>query len=159
MFTWLEDGADALVARCSERGAEAPAWNWTDEPPTVAFWMRRMAHETAVHAWDAAASAGVATPIEPGLAADGIDELLTVIWKRRRPRGLSGTLHLHCTDTPGEWTIDLPTFTTARGHTKADAALRGPASDLLLRILNRGGGGEVFGDPSILAEWSASVRF
>jgi uncharacterized protein (TIGR03083 family) len=159
LAAWLVDGAAEFVRACRDKGPDAQAWNWAAAPPTVAFWARRMAHETAVHAWDAAIAAGTQPDaMPPDFAADGIDELLTVMLPARPARGLSGTLHVHCTDADGEWTIDLSTFETTLGHSKGDAALRGPACDVLLRLLNRGDGGEVFGDDRILASWRKEVR-
>ena len=52
---------------------------------------------------------------------------------------MGATLHIHCTDTAGEWLLTL----TAEGceveriHAKGDAALRGAASDLLLAVWHR----------------------
>jgi len=43
------------------------------------FWVRRMAHETIVHRADARHAAGDATDIPADLAADAIDEWLTVM--------------------------------------------------------------------------------
>lgn len=159
MAVWLERGADDLVAVGRAKGPDAPVWNWAGVAQNAAFWFRRMAHETAVHCWDVRAAGGDPAPIPGALAADGIDELLSVILPHRKLEGLSGTLHVHCTDVPGEWTVDLATFVTRPGHAKADAAIRGPASDLLLRLLNRAGGGETFGEAGILLQWSESVRF
>ncbi len=156
---WLRRGASELVAVGQAKGPDAPVGNWTDAPPNAAFWFRRMAHETAVHCWDVRSAGGDPTPIPAGLASDGIDELLSVVLPRRKPEGLAGTLHVHCTDVPGEWTVDLATFITRPEHTKADAAIRGAASDLLLRLLNRTEGGEAFGDARILSQWASSVRF
>jgi hypothetical protein len=120
-----------------------------------------MANETAVHSWDARAAAGSPEPIEAELAADAIDEWLTVMGPMRPPEGLSGTVHLHCTDVPGDWTVDLAAFTTVSGgaDADADAELRGPASAILLRLLNRAEGGDILGDASVLDHWSENVRF
>jgi uncharacterized protein (TIGR03083 family) len=156
---WLREGAAELVALGRDKGPDAPAWNFAGHGATSAFWFRRMAHETAAHRWDLEAAAGTARPVPADLASDGIDELLTLMLPRRRIEGLTGTLHIHCTDVAGEWTIDLATFETKPGHAKGDAALRGPASDLLLRLLNRAGGGESLGDERVLTQWHDSVHF
>ena len=157
--SWLQRGADELEAVGLANGPGAPAANRPGAPPTAAFWFRRMAHETAVHSWDVRSAAGNAAPIPADLACDGIDELLSVVLPRRKPAGMSGTLHVHCTDVPGEWTVDLATSVTRPEHAKADAAIRGEASDLLLRLLNRTEAGETFGDPQVLAAWKSSFRF
>ena len=53
--------------------------------------------------------------------------------------GLTGSLHLHATDTDGEWYLGLAPdrLEHRREHAKADAALRGTASDLLLWLVGR----------------------
>jgi uncharacterized protein (TIGR03083 family) len=166
-FGELEAASRAVVAAIAAIGPDGDAWNWAGEPPTGAFWHRRMAHEAAIHAADAQVAAGQIPAIEPGLAADGIDELLTVLVPRFASFGRSagfgtiGTLHVHCTDTEGEWLVEPAegSVTVRREHAKGDAALRGDASDLLLRLYNRGDGGEVIGDTGVLDRWRATVQF
>jgi hypothetical protein len=51
----------------------------------------------------------------------------------------AGTLHLHATDGPAEWWIDLDAQTSVRlQHAAADTAVRASRSDLLLWLTNRG---------------------
>jgi len=54
---WFEEGAADLAATLRSLPADEPCWTFAD-PPTVQFWMRRQAHETALHHWDAATSVG-----------------------------------------------------------------------------------------------------
>lgn len=159
LFEWIETGGNELFAAGTEKGSEAPASNWAGVTPTTAFWFRRMANETAVHSWDARSAAGDPEPVEAALAADAIDEWLMVMGGLRPPEGLSGTLHIHCTDVAGDWTLDLATFTAERRSVDADAQLRGTASGILLRLLNRSDEGEVLGDGSLLAHWGDKVHF
>jgi len=138
---WYDEGLGHLIAVLERTDPGAPAWNWSpDAPKVAAFWPRRMAQETAVHRWDAEAALGKTTPIDPELAADGVDEWLTVFL----PADVAdpdlavpdriGTLHLHATDAPGEWFASLSgrQLEVRREHAKADVAARGPAADLLL---------------------------
>ena len=53
-------------------------WTWTPDH-TVGFWSRRMAHEVAVHRWDAQGAAGDPSPIERELAVDGIQEVFDLM--------------------------------------------------------------------------------
>ncbi|HXA31089.1 MAG TPA: maleylpyruvate isomerase family mycothiol-dependent enzyme [Acidimicrobiales bacterium] len=159
LFPWVETGADELLASGLQAGPTATVSNWAQQPPVAAFWFRRMANEVGVHAWDARNAAGDPEPIEAELAADAIDEWLTVMGPLRAPEGLTGTVHIHCTDVIGDWTVDLASFATQRGSAEADAELRGPASGLLLRLLNRSDDGEVLGDPDVLARWGDKARF
>jgi uncharacterized protein (TIGR03083 family) len=66
-----------LHAEFVARPASMPAHTWFDGDHSVGFWMRRMAHETAIHRIDAELAAGVPSqPVPDDLALDGIDELL-----------------------------------------------------------------------------------
>ena len=116
-------------------------WTWSSDH-TAGFVIRRMAQETVVHRWDADFAAGASTPIESELASDGIDEFLTHmlgdVVTDAEPVG--GSVHLHCTDVAGEWTVrpgDSSKQVVTREHAKGDAALRGAASDLLLALWRR----------------------
>ena len=58
---------------------------------------------------------------------------------RCRCAGPGETIHLHATDTDGEWLIRLTPdgIETSREHAKGDVAARGPASDLFLFLVGR----------------------
>ncbi len=166
VLQWFEEMGASTVAALAAREPGDELWNWAGQPPLVAFWQRRMAHEVAIHGADAALAAGRQPAIGAGLAADGLDELLTVLLPAKISAGATdleglGSIHVHCTDTDGEWLV-TPTGAGAevtRAHAKGDAALRGPAADLLLRLCNRGNGGEVLGDPGILAAFTERFTF
>jgi uncharacterized protein (TIGR03083 family) len=157
--------ADALAELqvvLAETDPQAPAWNWDRDAPDVAgYWRRRMAVETLVHRWDVENAGGTPGPLDPELSCDGVDEALTRFLPRRRGRlkeEIVGTAHLHATDTPAgvvsEWTVDLGprgAVGIRRTHEKADAALRGPAGELLLAVWGRPAQLERFGDEQIAA--------
>lgn len=157
---------DRLITTLSGADPTGPSWNFTDSNQTNAFWFRRMAHETAIHRWDAEVASDATTEFATDLALDGIEEFLTVLLPMSTARtsaDFSGTVHLHATDGDGEW---LTTFTegrpdTRREHAKGDLAVRGPASSLYLWSWNRRrvGDGELeaFGDLELLDRWRAVV--
>ena len=167
--TWARDAADHLVDVL--RGADPAAGCWTFGPPrTARFWFRRQALETALHAWDVEAAVGTPAPLDPELAADGVDEHLTVMVPRsvrlRPERWCGETVHLHRTDGEGEWVVRLGpdgAVTTERAHSKADFALRGTAESLWLWCANRAPAGalgiESFGDEEIAVRWQKEVTF
>jgi predicted lipid carrier protein YhbT len=102
-----------------------------------------MAQETVVHRVDAQQAVGApVTPVAADLAVDGIDEVFSVfvpaLGADRSP-GDDRTVHLHATDADGEWTIRFATgeVVVTTGHDKADAAVRGPAGELLLWLWGR----------------------
>jgi len=140
LLGFVRDGARALGVAL-DRPADDPTFTFAP-PPTVGFWQRRQAHETAMHRVDAEQAAGAASPVDGDLAADGIDEWLALLSHRPTqlpPTGSGETLHLHCTDRPGEWLLrrSPDRFEIERVHGKGDVAVRGPASDLLVVLLHR----------------------
>ena len=119
----------------------APAWNWSGRDQTVGWVLRRMTQDTAVHRVDAVRVDGGDHRLDVALAADGIDEFLTyhLYDDESGAPPFAGSLHLHCTDADGEWTVtpDGEGITVTRDHAKADAALRGEANDLLMVLWRR----------------------
>ena len=136
----------------------------------VAWWNRRLAVEVAIHRWDA--QDAVATdggpspdPLDGDVAATGIEEFmiefLPGLLAQETTGELSGTLHLHATDGPTEWWIDLEAAGPAvSGHIKADTAIRGTRSDLLLWLTNRRSPDslDVLGRRELLGSWTALRR-
>ncbi len=167
---WIEAGAAAFRATLAAADPDAECWSWGADPH-VRFWSRRMAHETAVHRWDAQSALGASAPIPTGLAVDGIDERLANLppsleFGPDPPEILTGTgqtLHLHTTDADGEWLIrfDPEGMTVTREHAKGDCAIRGPASDLLLFLVGRRelDGLDVFGDLAVIGDRDGIRRF
>lgn len=158
---YLTMSRSLMLDALSEADPAALAWTFAANDQTAGFWQRRMAHETAMHRWDAQEAGGAATPFEPSFASDGIDEYTAVglLWSSSRPHRIypSSSIHLHCTDVAGEWTLvgknDVDVVVT-REHAKGDAAVRGPANDLLLWVWGRPGGDvEIFGDAEIAETW------
>ncbi len=133
---------------------DRPVYSFAPAHQRAGFWPRRMAHETTVHRVDAEqAAAWPVGAIDAGLAVDGIDELFTVfvpaLGAGRSP-GDGRTVHLHATDAEGEWLIRFAPgdVVVETGHAKGDAAVRGPAGELLLWLWGRRplDGLEVHGD-------------
>ncbi|HEY9556443.1 MAG TPA: maleylpyruvate isomerase N-terminal domain-containing protein [Acidimicrobiales bacterium] len=131
--------------------------------PRPGAWVaRRMAHETAIHRWDAAGGA-----FDAALAIDGIDELLDELAPldhlAERLDGTTSTVHLHSTDSDdGEWLVTFgpERITSERVHGKGDAAVRGSASNLYLFAWNRvplDDRFEVFGDRAAAERWSQVI--
>jgi hypothetical protein len=149
--------------------ADPTAETWTFSSigdRTTGWWCRRLAVETAIHRWDiqhaVALSGGDApTSIDGEVAAAGIEEFILDFLPRLLGQdwvdGVDGTLHLHATDGPAEWWIDLDAGGIARPeHAKADTAIRGTRSDLLLWLANRGplDSLEILGSPRAPNNWS-----
>lgn len=162
---WFGDGAIRLAATLDEADPAGPTWMpFAPEGPVVGMWTRRQTQETSLHRWDAESSVAVPQPIDAALASDGIDEyfelILPRLLDRRGTDRPTSSLHVHCTDTEGEWTVEVVDggYRLDRAHRKGDAVLRGPAQDLLLRLWGRSvpdGSVEVMGDGSAAAAWVA----
>jgi uncharacterized protein (TIGR03083 family) len=146
---WFDHEFAALVRLLDGLDPELPAWNWAPQSKKAVFWHRRMAHETAVHRWDAQMAAGQSEPVEAKLAADGVGEVLDT-WlpagRRRGPSGRHGVVHLIATDASQEWFVrlrgegvallDIGTLLDSDDrHPRAQAT--GTASDLLLALYGR----------------------
>jgi uncharacterized protein (TIGR03083 family) len=171
---WLLRGATRLAELLRERGPAEKVWSWGAEQHT-GFWARRMAHETLIHRIDAESAVGPAPAgaVDAVLAADNIDELLhnalapqaRAFPERDRLRGEGGTLHLHCTDVPGEWLLRRTPegFASEQGHAKAEAALRAPAAELMLLLNRRLPDGrnavEILGDQALVELWLDGLTF
>jgi uncharacterized protein (TIGR03083 family) len=165
VLPWFDAGIEPLVQALTVLDPDAHVWNFSNGHQDGRFWPRRMAIETAIHRWDGQDAHGAVTPIDPELASDGMDELLDVhVGLRLAGRDgidIGGSVHFHCTDTPGEWTVrtDDGLARVTRGHTKGDVAVRGPASSLLLmqwrRIPPDDPSLEILGDRDVFDRWLA----
>lgn len=161
-------GLDALLSVLAAADPATEVWTFTDDH-SVRFVIRRLAHETAVHRCDAETAVGIDAVLDAELASDGIDEFFTHFARRGADGAvpIGGSVHVHCTDVPGEWTfypgIDesgAPTFDLIREHAKGDCALRGTASDLLLAMWRRIPIDrlDIVGDVSVAARFLAYPR-
>jgi uncharacterized protein (TIGR03083 family) len=143
LVDWYLEGFGHLVDVLEEADPHDPVWSWGSDQH-VAFWLRRMTQETAVHRWDAEAAVAEPEPIERDLAVDGIEEMLSefIPGEGIAYAGKPGDLSLQCTDVGAGWTIHLkagkvPTHNARTGP--GNATIRGEASDLLLLLWRRKG--------------------
>jgi uncharacterized protein (TIGR03083 family) len=175
---WLNASADMVIGAVTAAGDEK-VWTFLGPRP-ARWWLRRRAHEVAVHLADAQLASGQEPALDAGLAADGIGEWLELVAGSSRAvtdsarargealRGDGQSLHFHATDPgieAGEWLARrTPDGVTAEpGHARADVAVRGPAVALLLMLTRRlpvsARGIEVHGDRALLDHWLASTPF
>jgi uncharacterized protein (TIGR03083 family) len=162
---WMRSGAADLAATLRALDPGASTWHPFPVSKVAAVWPRRMAHETAVHRWDAEGAVGATSPIDPRLASDGIDEYFELAVPRLGVRdGIDiphQSLHVHCTDVDGEWLVwsDDDGYHMIRAHEKGDAVMRGPAEVILLLLWGRRSDRldelDRFGDEAALDAWLA----
>ena len=160
---WFAERASTLIDTLGSLPLDQGSWSHAGMQD-AAWWRRRMAHETGVHLWDAQAAAGAPAPIDTEFAIDGIDEFFEVSRDvnaaQQRSAFPAESLHLHSTDGHGEWMVQRGAteheLAMTHEHGKGDAAVRGPASGLLLWIWGRPVSDiEIFGDESVAAAWRA----
>lgn len=148
----LDRAYAALAAEFATREPESEAFTWFGPDQTVGFWIRRMAHETAIHRVDAELAAGAPIAAIPAdLAYDGIDEFLVAFVEygsRTWPDEFAEVLASEDgravrVETADEaWLIrPTPELVEVRrsGVDTAEAVVRGEPANLLLWLWNRGG--------------------
>ena len=168
---WYLGNLDLALEVLRSADPQSATWTFSSiSDQRVAWWIRRLAVEVAIHRFDAehavAADGGSpAAPLDGDVAGAGIEEFVTEFLPGLLARavgvGLKGTLHLHATDGPVEWWMNLDAGGAAMPqHAKADTAIRGTRSDLLLWLTNRSATGslEILGQPEIADHWQQLRR-
>jgi uncharacterized protein (TIGR03083 family) len=119
VLPWWDEQVTVMLDRLRTGGPDAPAWVFNiDAVSNAAFWARRQAHETAIHRLDAEharvrsdrADSLPSLVFEPEFAADGIDELLVLVMRRklaRQPPDVEGTVLFHAADAGRAWLVQL----------------------------------------------------
>ncbi len=157
---WFTDSLASVLEALRSLEPEEEIWSWSKDK-TGGFYHRRMAHETAIHRWDAQSAVGVPDGFDGDFAADGVDEMLGVVLPfqqdLRSAHQPEGSLHLHRTDGPGEWLcwMEGGDLRLERRHAKGDAAVRASAEKLIMALwgciaLDEL---EVLGDRRVAEEW------
>ena len=106
---WYAGKAEDLYEVLRTADPDAPCWNFAFGAGFAGFWPRRQTHETTIHTVDLLGCTGGTAGIDPEVAADGVDEVLTVFLHRMHARGhaadLSAPLCLVTTDVRRSWTV------------------------------------------------------
>jgi uncharacterized protein (TIGR03083 family) len=154
----FDEYSAALVTELGRADPSEEAWTWAPEQ-TVGFTYRRQAHEALIHRLDAEQTAHAVTPLDPHLAADGVLEVLDVMyggcppWGEFRP--LPHYVRIDCTDTGDTFWVQIGRFvgTDPRDDqhyddndihvvddpgVEADAVVEGPAGALDAWLWRRG---------------------
>jgi uncharacterized protein (TIGR03083 family) len=145
---WYDANLERTLEVLGSADPQSQTWTFaSSDDRRVAWWIRRLAVEVAIHRWDAedAVAAGGGPPpssVDGDVAAAGVEEFITEflpgLLSQEAVEGLSGTLHLHADDRSMDWWIDLNNGgTSVHEDAKADTAIRGTRSELLLWLTNR----------------------
>lgn len=161
---WLREAADEALDTMAAVDLNEPVYTWAGVRPG-AWWLRRLAHETAVHRWDGESSVGAADAFDAGFAADGIDEYLSEFvdaWGDLTEMGpVRSTVQLVALDHPGRWHIDADAdrVLVEHGDRPSDVTVRASTSDLVLLLWKRRalGGLDVVGDIDAFDRWQRVV--
>jgi uncharacterized protein (TIGR03083 family) len=171
LLAWYAEGLDSLIQTVRATPADAQAKVFLkDAPPPRRFWARRQCHETAIHGVDALSAtrgrwpAAAEADIDPLLAADGIDELLTGFITRGQGKLHAAepyTIGVQTTDTGHAWTVrvsDGPIVTTVGQAAQPDVVFSGTAGQLYLSLWNRADEITADGRPGVVEQWRSLVR-
>ena len=179
LTAFFSEATASLHGALTAASPEDRAWTWAAEQ-TVGFVVRRQAHEALIHRVDAELTAGSRTLMDPRLSADGVDEVLRVMfsdlpaWASFTPDP-EGPLRVVATDTDRSWkvttgrfrgtspssgrTYDEPALDVAREDdgVPAAATITGSAADLDCLLWNRPPPGRVTraGEAPVLAALDA----
>lgn len=151
-----------------------PVWMWAEDR-TVGYVRRRQAHEALIHRLDAELTTGQVTALDADLAADGVLEVLDVMFGGCPPWGTFATtgpaVRVEITDIGRRFPVVLGRFTgtdpesgtaydetslsvrDAAPETDAAAVLRGSADDLDAWLWHRRDDSRISltGDPAVVA--------
>ncbi|HEY0640821.1 MAG TPA: maleylpyruvate isomerase family mycothiol-dependent enzyme [Pseudonocardiaceae bacterium] len=134
---------DGLLAALRSTDPDAPTWCWwaADRRTTARDVTWRQAHEVLVHRWDAELAIGEPRPVDPALAADGVDEFVAryvddAPWAATE----GGLVGLRATDVRGEWKFLCEPSGVQRSraaHSRPDVVVAGTAEQLDLLLWRR----------------------
>jgi uncharacterized protein (TIGR03083 family) len=166
---WFLANLDRTVSTLGAADPQQTVWTFSSlGDHRVSWWRRRLTVETAIHRWDAEHAVAVAggpppTPLDADAAAAGIEEFVTEFLPGLLdscPDSPSGTVHLLLTAAAPQRWLDLDQLGSDEpADARADATVRGTASDVLLWLTNRRTDSvDVRGDRDLLDAWTRLKR-
>ena len=126
------DGISNFLVAMRSVVADEDCWTFGPPPRKSGFWVRRQAHEHAVHRVDLESAFGTIPTFTPDFAADGVHEVVTMFYPRQLRSGriepVDGAIALHATDTGDTWQL---------GDGDPVATVHAAAGDLYLGLWKR----------------------
>ncbi len=129
LLAFYDRSSERLHRVLSGLAPETELWMWADDH-SAGYIARRQAHEALIHRLDAELTAGVErSPFDPALAADGVDEALTMMRGHEddpdepgiRSAPLGRPVVISAVDTMHSWTVTpLRVFGTDRDGDELD---------------------------------------
>lgn len=179
LLALFDAGSVALSEVLEAADPADEAWTWSSDH-TVGFISRRQAHEALIHRRDAELTAHNLTPFPAELAADGVDEVLDVMYGGCPPWGTFAPLdhyvridlsdtgdhvwvqlgHFHGTDDEGIEHDEDDLHVVTDPGVEPDAVISGTAEVLDARIWRRADGAEIHlaGDLKIVDRFRAVIH-
>ena len=168
----LTDAKAHLFGEFAEHDLTDQTTTFSADDTTIAFWVRRMALEIAVHRFDAELAHDDLTPIPDDLALDGIDEVLRVMlagpwWDGRvtTEHPIDAVVAVQAGDERWLCTADARSVSVAQDSvTPAAATVSGDPEAVYLWLWGRVGSGgidagrvDISGSPALAAELRARL--
>ncbi|MBA8931711.1 uncharacterized protein (TIGR03083 family) [Kutzneria viridogrisea] len=166
LLTHWQGVTEQLAGELTKADPDTPTWAFNGVNGKVGFWSRRQAHETAIHRLDAEAALaqGTALPplvFDPEMAADGVDEYLSVlapILSQRKPGGvqIDGRVLYHAADAGRTWQVTLTAGSPAvvgpapGSGTDVDVTVAGTADALYRAVWGRPSNAIITGEAELL---------
>jgi len=152
---WFRCAADGLFRSLASRPPSFPCQTWSPADRTFGFWRRRMAHEFTLHRVDLEQALGLPPAVDPALAVDGVDEVLTRwLAEPNRPApgptvrvvGRGEVFEVRCGGRV--WTVTMPSGegnpTVREGPAERPGTrIAGHAPEMYLWLWGRGNAGEL----------------
>lgn len=154
-LAWWDDQLERMLTQMSTMDPDQPSRSFTGDV-TVGWWIRRQAHETAIHHLDAQYARAETGPdhvqellFTPDLAADGVDEILTELLAGSRDwphRDDDGTVLYHAADAGRTWLVTFRAgeapevgapHDAALGADEVDTTVAGTADAIYRRVWGR----------------------
>lgn len=143
LHEWYRSTGAALLAAIEAVAPNEPVPNFARIGEKASFWPRRQLHEVTVHLLDLTRTLSLPDiPVPLDLAADGVEEVLTVFFRRLAGKGtppdLRGCVRIRATDTGDEWIPDPGSVGQLCSlATRCEATISGSASDLYFVLWGR----------------------
>lgn len=103
------DGISDFLTAMRAISADEPCSHFGAPPETAGWWIRRQAHEHAMHRVDLESAFDTSPRFDAAFAADGVDEIVSMFYPRQvrleRTAPAADTLRIVAADTADIWTL------------------------------------------------------
>jgi len=147
LLAWSADATARLTTALTGAGPNRICWTWWEEfdmaPNTSAAIARHQVQEAAVHAFDAQQAAGHGLPLPDPVAADGVNEFITVELPTNGPWPYEPATVILESGPGGTWLLDLGPIGVrvlegdVHGSVKPTAIVTADPSDIILALYRR----------------------